>query len=75
MGYQFCIGEIVGRDLTNNIVAILILHHQLQWARAITMQSCQLSNETFSLFSSAKLDTFLDDIGRKLVLGQCQKLC
>ena len=54
--------------LTNYVVAVLILHHQLQRTRAIAMQSCQLCHDGLPLLISPELDALLDDIRGKLVL-------
>ena len=53
--------------LTNHIVAILVLHHELQRTRTITVQCRQLRDDCSSLFIGAKLDTFFDNIGGELV--------
>lgn len=49
-------------ELTNHIIAKLILHHQLQWARPIAVQGSQLTDNGTALFISAIDDALLNHV-------------
>ncbi len=59
---------------TNHIVAILVLHHELQRTCAIAMQGRQLCNNGLSLSVGAALDALLHHVGGKFMFGQRQQL-
>ena len=57
-----------GARLTDHIVAVLILHHELQRTGAITVHSSQLGDDGLSLFIRTELNALLNHVGSKLVL-------
>lgn len=59
---------------TNDIIAILVLHHELERAGTIAMQGRQLRYDGLPLSIRAELYALLHHVRRKLVLRQCQQL-
>ena len=61
-------------ELTNHIISILILHHQLQGTGSVAVHKSDLSHDRSSLLIGSILDALFNDVGSKFVLRKRQQL-
>jgi len=56
------------KQFLDNVVAKLVLHHSQQWRRAIRVDFHDLIDNTLTIVEASERNTFLDNVGRKLML-------
>lgn len=61
-------------ELTNHVISILILHHQLQRTGSVAVHKSDLSHDRSSLLIRSILDALFNDVGSKLVFRKRQQL-